>query len=165
MTRSLAAGHPLPTSIALVAREMPDPIGSEFGMLSDELTYGTDITDSMRNMVERVGADDLKLVAISMTVQRGTGGNLGEILSNLSDVLRHRQLIKAKIKSLSAEGRMTSWIMLAFPFFLYLMISTLAPGYFDPIWDSGYGNIVIMVGLVIMAVGMLILRKLVNFDF
>ncbi len=165
ITRSLGAGHPLPTSISLVAREMPDPIGSEFGILSDELTYGTDITVSMRNMVERVGADDLKLVAVSITVQRGTGGNLAEILSNLSDVLRQRQMMKAKIKSLSAEGRMTSWIMLGFPFFLYFMISALAPTYFDPVWESGYADVIFAIAAVIMTIGMIVLRKIVNFDF
>jgi tight adherence protein B len=165
ITRSLAAGHPLPTSISLVAREMPDPIGTEFGILSDELTYGTDLNDSMQNMVERVGADDLKLVAISLAVQRGTGGNLGEILDNLAEVLRQRFILKAKIKSLSAEGRMTSWVMAAFPFGLYFMINALAPSYFDPVWESGHGNTIVVIGFVIMAIGMLILRKIVNFDF
>jgi tight adherence protein B len=165
ITRSLAAGHPLPTSISLVGREMADPVGSEFGILSDELTYGTDVNDAMQNMVDRVGADDLKLVAISLAVQRGTGGNLGEILDSLAEVLRQRLIIKAKIRALSAEGRMTSWIMAAFPFFLYFLINALAPTYFDPVWDSGYGNVIVAIGVIIMIVGMAILRKIVNFDF
>jgi len=165
MTRSLSSGHPMPTSIALVSREMADPLGTEFGMLSDELTYGTDIDTGMRNMVQRVDTEDLKLLAISVSVQKGTGGNLVEILANLADVIRHRAIIKAKIKALSAEGRWTSWIMLGFPFVLYLLINTLAPTYFDPVWESGYGDIVLMVASVIMITGMIILRKIVNFDF
>ena len=163
--RSLSAGHPLSTSISLVAREMADPIGSEFGIMSDEMTYGVDIDAATRNMSTRVGADELNLLAISLTVQRGAGGNLSEILTNLADMLRRRAMMKAKIKSLTAEGRATSWIMLAFPFFLYGLIVTLSPNYFDPVWASGYGNIFLIVGAVLMTIGMLILRKIVNFDF
>ena len=163
--RSLAAGHPLSTSISLVAREMPDPVGSEFGIMSDEMTYGVDIDTATRNMSTRVGAEELDLLAISLTVQRGSGGNLSEILSNLADMLRRRAMMKAKIKSLSAEGRMTSWIMLVFPFFLYGLISLISPEYFDPLWSSDYVNIIIIAAFSLMTVGMLILRKIVNFDF
>ncbi len=165
IVRSLSAGHPLPTSISLVSREMPDPIGSEFGIMSDEMTYGTDIDDSLRNMESRIGAPELNLLAISLTVQRGTGGNLSEILSNLSDMIRRRIMMKAKIKAISAEGRMTSWFMLGFPFFLYGMVKFLRNDYFEPLWESGYGNIFLMVGGTLMIIGMLILRKLVNFDY
>jgi tight adherence protein B len=163
--RSLAAGHPLSTSISLVAREMPDPVGSEFGIMTDEMTYGVDIDTATRNMSTRVGADELDLLGISLTVQRGSGGNLSEILSNLADMLRRRAMMKAKIKSLSAEGRMTSWIMLVFPFFLYGLISLISPDYFDPLWASDSVNIILIVAFSHMAVGMLILRKIVNFDF
>jgi len=83
VNRSLSAGHPVPTAISLVARELPDPVGTEFGMLSDELTYGTDLDVAMLNMIERVGAEDLKLLAVSMSVQRGTV----EILSRFSRTL------------------------------------------------------------------------------
>ena len=165
MIRSLSAGHPLPTSVSLVAREMPDPIGTEFGLMSDEMTYGTDIDSATRNMVTRVGADDLNFLAVSLSVQRGSGGNLTEILRNLSDMLRKRVMMKAKIKAISAEGRWTAWFMMFFPFYLYLLINFLAPKYFDPIWDSGYGNIIVTAGLIIMLFGMIIIRKIVNFDF
>ncbi|TCD16184.1 type II secretion system F family protein [Oricola cellulosilytica] len=165
MIRSLAAGHPLPSSVSLVAREMPDPIGSEFGIMADEMTYGTDIDAATRNMVVRVGAEDLNFLAISLSVQRGSGGNLTEILKNLSDMLRKRTMMKAKIRAISAEGRWTAWFMLGFPFYLYGIINFLAPTYFDPIWESGYGTLVVTAGLGIMTVGMLVVRKLVNFDF
>ncbi len=165
IVRSLSAGHPIATSVSLVSREMPDPTGSEFGIMSDEMTYGVDIDMATKNMSTRVGADELNLLAISLTVQRGAGGNLSEILSNLAQMMRNRAMMKAKIKALSAEGRMTSWIMLAFPFFLYGLIKTLSPTYFDPVWASGYGNIIIIIGLCIMTFGMVILRKIVNFDF
>ncbi|TPM03758.1 type II secretion system F family protein [Mesorhizobium sp. B2-3-11] len=165
VTRSLSAGHPLPISISLVSRELPDPIGTEFGMLSDELTYGTDLNDAMLNMIERVGAEDLKLLAISMSVQRGTGGNFVEILENLANVVRERAILRAKVRALSSEGRITAIIMSAFPFGLYLMISTLVPTYFDPVWQSGYSNVILSIAFTVMAIGNYILYKLVNFEF
>lgn len=164
-SRSLLAGHPLPTALAMISRELPDPVGTEFGILSDELTYGTDLDDAMLNMVERVGSPDLKLLAVSMSVQRGTGGNFVEILENLSSVIRERGILRAKIKSLSAEGRITAWLMTAFPFLLYFIISSLAPTYFDPVWQSGYAGTIMFVGGVIMLIGNFILYRLVNFEF
>ena len=163
--RSISAGHPVPSAISLVAKEVSDPAGTEFGILSDELTYGIELDDAMINMAHRVGADDLKLMAISMNVQRGTGGNLVEILENLSKVIRERAMIKAKIKAISAEGRITAVIMAFFPFGLYFLISTMAPDYFDPLWESGYGNIVATTCGVFMILGIFILYRLVKFDF
>jgi tight adherence protein B len=165
IVRSLSAGHPLPTSIALVAREMPDPLGSEFGLMSDEMTYGTDVDVAVRNMERRIGASELSLLSISLSVQRGVGGNLAEILKNLADMIRKRTMMRAKIKAISAEGRMTSWFMLCFPFFLYGMIKLIRQDYFDPLWDSGYGSTFLTAAGVLMVIGMLILRKLVNFDY
>lgn len=163
--RSIAAGHPLPAAIALVAREMPDPIGTEFGLLSDELTYGLTLDDALMNLSERVGVEDLNLLAIALSVQAGTGGNLVEILQNLSKTLRDRYMLKAKVKSISAEGRITAIFMSVYPFLLYGMIKTLAPTYFDPVWDSGYGTVIVTALLVVMAIGNVILYKMVHFEY
>lgn len=165
IVRSLNAGHPLSTAIALVGREMADPIGSEFGLLSDQLTFGSELDDAMLNMLDRVGAEELGLLAVTVSVQRGTGGNLAEILENLSAMIRDRGVIRAKIKAISAEGRITSVIMAIFPLGLYMLISTLVPTYFDPVWESGYGTQIVMGLLVVMGMGMLILNRLVRFDF
>ena len=165
MVRSIAAGHPIHTSISLVAREMSDPIGTEFGILNDELTYGHEIEQGTKNMVDRVGVEDLNFLAITLSVQKTSGGNLTEILNNLSDMLRRRLLLKHKIRAISAEGRMTSWFMLAYPFLLYAMIIVLAPNYFEPLWASGYGEFAVGIGIVLMIIGIVILRKIVNFDY
>ncbi|AWB49506.1 pilus assembly protein TadB [Gemmobacter aquarius] len=165
IVRSLNAGHPLTTAIALVGREMADPIGSEFGLLSDQLTFGSELDDAMLNMVDRVGAEELSLLAVTVSVQRGTGGNLAEILENLSNMIRDRGTIRGKIKAISAEGRITSVIMAIFPFALYTLISLLVPTYFDPVWESGYGTQIVVALLVIMSIGMFILNRLVRFDF
>ncbi|AGS24943.1 type II secretion system F family protein [Rhizobium etli] len=163
--RSLAAGHPLPAAIALVAREMPDPIGSEFGLLSDELTYGVTLDNALVNLADRVGVEDLNLLAISLSVQAGTGGNLVEILQNLSKTLRDRSMLRAKVRAISSEGRITAIFMSVYPFLLYAMIKALSPTYFDPVWDSGHGTAVVSALLAIMAIGNVILYKMVNFEY
>ncbi|MBZ7925961.1 type II secretion system F family protein [Ensifer adhaerens] len=163
--RSLSAGHPLPAAISLVARELPDPVGTEFGLLSDELTYGTTLDDALVNLSIRVGAEDLNLLAIALSVQAGTGGNLVEILQNLSKTLRDRTMLKAKVKAISSEGRITAIFMSAYPFLLYALIKTLAPTYFDPVWASGHGTTIVAVLVAIMVVGNVILYKMVNFEY
>ena len=117
------------------------------------------------NPNDRVGVEDLNLLAISLSVQAGTGGNLVEILQNLSKTLRDRFMLKAKVKSISAEGRITAIFMSIYPFLLYGMIRALAPTYFDPVWDSGYGTIIVTTLLVVMAIGNVILYKMVHFEY
>ena len=165
IVRSLNAGHPLTAAIKLVAREMPDPVGSEFGVLSDQMTFGAELEQAMLNMIDRVGAPELALLAVTVSVQRGTGGNLSEILENLAQMIRDRLMIKAKIRAISAEGRATAWIMLVFPFLLFFMIRFLVPTYFDLVWESGYGTIIVSICLFLIFCGMLIIRRLINFDF
>lgn len=165
IVRSLSAGHPLTAAISLVAREMPDPLGSEFGILSDQMTFGSELEQAMLNMFDRVGAQELNLLTVSVSVQRGTGGNLSEILENLGQMIRDRLTIKAKIKAISAEGRITAWIMLLFPFGLYYMILFLVPTYYDKVWESGYGGYIVTGCLTAIFLGMLVIRRLVNFDF
>lgn len=165
VVRSLHAGHPFQTAISLVSREMPDPIGTEFGILTDQLTFGAEVEQAMLNMYDRVGAPELNMLMVSVSVQRGTGGNLAEILQNLAQMVRDRLIIKKKVRAISAEGRITAWIMIFFPFGLYLMIKTLVPTYFDPFWESEYSNIVAIGCLIFLGCGMLIIRRLVNFDF
>ncbi len=165
IVRSLNAGHPLTAAIGLVAREMPDPIGSEFGILTDQITFGSELEDAMLNMITRVGSPELNLLTVTVSVQRGTGGNLSEILENLAQMLRDRLMLRAKIRAISAEGRFTAWFMMLFPFGLFAMIRTMVPTYFDPLWESGYGGIVIATCIIFMIFGFFIVRRLVSFDF
>ncbi|MFY0666064.1 MAG: type II secretion system F family protein [Natronospirillum sp.] len=165
IVRSLNAGHPVTAAISMVAREMPDPVGSEFGILTDQITFGSDLETAMHNLAERVGAPEIDLLTVTISVQQGTGGNLSEILENLAQMLRDRLMLRAKIMAISAEGRITAWIMLLFPFFLFAMIISLVPDYFDLVWESGWGETIVVVCIGFMLFGFLIVRKLVNFDF
>jgi tight adherence protein B len=111
IVRSLRAGHPVPIAITMVAREMKDPVGSEFGIVADEITYGADLETGLRNMYFRVGQDDLPLFVTAVAIQGTTGGNLGEILQNLSTVIRERFKMRRKIRALAAAARASARIM------------------------------------------------------
>jgi tight adherence protein B len=165
IVRSLRAGHPVTSSISMVAREMADPIGSEFGIVSDEITFGQDVEGAIANLYERVGAEDLRLVVTTISVQRSTGGNLSEVLSNLSHVIRERLHMRARIKAISAEGRFTAYLMACFPFIMYFLITFFMPTYFDTFWESEFAVSVLVVCAFLLIIGNFILFKMVNFDF
>ena len=130
IVRSLRAGHPVPIAISMVGREMPDPIGTEFGMVSDEITYGADLETAMRNLYGRIGSDDLPLFVTAVAIQGTTGGNLGEILENLSGVIRQRFKMRRKIRALAAEGRASAMILSALPIGMFLVIQVIAPDFY-----------------------------------
>ena len=120
IVRSLRAGHPVPVAITMVAREMPDPIGTEFGIVADEITYGADLETAMRNLYFRIGQDDLPLFVTAVAIQGSTGGNLGEILENLSGVIRQRFKMRRKIRALASEGRASALILSSLPIAMFL---------------------------------------------
>ena len=134
ITRSLKAGHPVPIAITTVAREMPDPIGTEFGLVSDEITYGSDLVTALISLYERVGHDDLPLLVSAVSIQSTTGGNLREILESLSAVIRDRQKMKRKVHAISAEGRMSAIFLSALPIILFIVLLLLMPDYYMGIW-------------------------------
>jgi tight adherence protein B len=103
--RSLEAGHPVATAIALVAREMPDPIGTEFGMAADEVSYGMSLTNAVQRMAERAGDPDIELFAATVRLQEKTGGNLTELFKALASTIRERQTMRLKVRAASSEGQ------------------------------------------------------------
>ncbi|WP_306120808.1 MULTISPECIES: type II secretion system F family protein [unclassified Roseitalea] len=136
ITRGLKAGHPVPIAIAMVAREMPDPIGTEFGIMSDEVTYGADFVIALEALFERVGHEDLPLFVTAVKIQSTTGGNLREILDGLSHVIRERAKLRRKIKAISIEGRMSAYILTAVPVFLIAALNVLVPDYYGDVIDN-----------------------------
>jgi tight adherence protein B len=136
ITRSLKAGHPVPVAIAMVAREMPDPIGTEFGMVADEVTYGSDLVTALHAMYERVGHEDLPLFVTAVSIQSSTGGNLREILDGLSKVIRERGKLKRKVRAISTEGRISAYILTAVPILLMVGLMVLMPQFYGSVWDK-----------------------------
>src|SRR5215468_7123849 len=130
IVRSLRAGHPVPIAISLVAREMKDPIGSEFGIVADEITYGADLESALRNLYFRLGQDDLPLFVTAVAIQGSTGGNLGEILENLSAVIRQRFKMRRKIRALASEGRASALILSSLPIGMFAVIQVTSPDFY-----------------------------------
>jgi tight adherence protein B len=163
IVRSLRAGHPVPVAVNMVGREMGDPIGSEFGIVSDEVTYGSDLEGAMRNLYCRIGSDDLPLFVTAVAIQGSTGGNLGEILQNLSGVIRQRFKMRRKIRALAAEGRASAMILSALPIGMFLVIQFIAPDFYGAVWHESLTKMLLGGASVWMLIGNLIMFKMVNF--
>jgi len=163
IVRSLRAGHPVPVAINMVAREMRDPIGSEFGIITDELTYGADLETAMRNLFFRVGTDDLPLFVTAVAIQSSTGGNLGEILENLSAVIRMRFKMRRKIRALAAEGRASAMILSSLPFAMFAIINFVTPEFYASVWHQDLTKIALGVAAGWMGIGNVVMFRMVNF--
>jgi len=160
--RGLRAGHPIAAALDLLTVEMPDPIGSQFGLAVDEVTYGAELRDALQDMAERWDSDDMRMFVVSLSIQNETGGNLAEILENLSRVVRERHAMYLKVRALSSEGRMTGWMLSILPIFSFILLFTMSPRFFldvanDPWFVPGF----VLIGLNYLA-GVLIIRKMID---
>jgi tight adherence protein B len=165
IVRGVRVGLPFTSAVALVAREMPDPVGTEFGMLSDEIGFGLDIRSALDNLYRRVGQSDLLFLTVSVGIQAQTGGNLGEILSRLSRLMRSRANMRLKIRALSAEGRASAITLSAFPFVLFFLVNLISPSYYGAIRSNPIVEPAIYLGLALLIVGNLIMYRMVNFKY
>lgn len=156
-TRSLRAGHPIASALFLITEEMDDPIGSEFGLVSDEIAYGADLTDALLAMAERWDLEDMRMFVVSISVQSETGGNLAEILENLSTVIRARASMYMKVRALSSEGRMTGWMLTVLPIVTLLSMFAVNPGFYldvaqDSIFLIGFPLLLLLYGVGVFAI-------------
>jgi tight adherence protein B len=163
IVRSLRAGHPTPIALSLVAREMRDPIGSEFGIVVDEITYGADLETALRNLYVRIGQDDLPLFVTAVAIQSATGGNLGEILANLSAVIRERFKMRRKIRALASEARASAIILSSLPIVMFLIINFVSPNFYASVWDETLTKQVLGTAISWMLIGNFIMYRMVNF--
>ena len=163
IVRSLRAGHPVPIALTMVAREMRDPIGSEFGIVVDEITYGADLESALRSLYFRIGQDDLPLFVTAVAIQGSTGGNLGEILENLSGVIRQRFKMRRKIRALAAEGRASAIILSSLPIAMFIIIQVVAPDFYANVWNESMTKTALGIAGGWMGIGNFVMYRLVNF--
>ena len=165
IVRGVRSGYPFTVALGLVAKEMNDPIGTEFGMTSDEISFGSDIGTALENLSHRVGHEDLLYLIMSLKIQTQTGGNLAEILSRLARLLRERAILRLKVRAISAEGRLSGIFLTAMPFLLFGVISLMRPDYFfnDVVRNHPMTMIVFIVGLTMLVAGNVIIYRMVNF--
>lgn len=160
--RGLRAGHPIAAALDLLTVEMPDPIGTQFGIVVDEVTYGADLRDALQSMAERWNLDDMRMFVVSLSVQNETGGNLAEILENLSKVIRERQSMMMKVRALSSEGRMTAVMLTVLPVFTFTLLFLVNPSFFldvanDPWFVPGFVFLILL-----YLTGFFTIRKMVD---
>jgi tight adherence protein B len=163
VVRSLEAGHPVPTAIALVGREMPDPVGSEFGMAADEIAFGSTLEQAVSRMADRCKQVDVDLFAATVRLQERSGGNLVGLLKMNARTIRERAKMRLKIKAASSEARVSAMILTAAPFAVGLFLQVAQPSF--------YGEVIhekpIQIGLVglgiWMGIGVLVMQRMVNF--
>jgi tight adherence protein B len=163
MARALRAGHPLSSSIGTVAETMPDPIGTEFGILVDQISYGDELVVAFRKLAERNPSEDFHYLAVSIAIQHGTGGNLGRVLGVLSGVMRGRIMMRRKIKSMSAEGRISAWILSGLPFLMVALNSIITPSYYGDVLRDPLFLPMALVTLGLIFMNGFVLFRLVNF--
>ena len=164
LVRCLRAGHPVPMAVYMVSREMPEPIGGEFKIASDELTYGLDLETAMSNLRTRVGQDDLSLMVVAVSLQTKTGGNLSEILSGLSNVVRSRFKLRRRVKALSAEGRTSAFFLTLLPFIVFGAIWLMVPGFYGKVWDEPIVKPILGICIAWMVFGNYVINRMVNFS-
>jgi tight adherence protein B len=160
--RGLRAGHPVAAALDLLTVEMPDPIGSEFGTVMDEVTYGADLRDALADLAERWDLEDMRMFVVSLAIQNETGGNLAEILENLSQVIRERASMMMKVRALSSEGRMTAIMLTGLPIFALTLLFLVRPSFYldvadDPAFIPGFLTL-----LILYIVGFVTIRRLVD---
>ena len=162
MVRSLEAGHPIPTSINLVGRELPDPIGSEFGMAADEISYGATLEQAVARIADRCRHQDVDLFAAAIRLQEKSGGNLTGLLKTLARTVRERNKMRLKIRAASSEGRMSAYILTAAPVVCFLFINIAQPHYYSDVLHVRF----IQVGLGVLGglivTGNLIMRRMID---
>jgi tight adherence protein B len=164
MKRALQAGHPFSESVDLVAKELDNPIKREFEITFSDLNYGNDMRWALIGLLERIPSINVMAFVTSVLVQRETGGNLAEILGNLSKVIRGRFRFHRKVKTLSAEGRLSAWVLMLVPFVLFVIIHLTTPSYLPTLLDSELGRNLIVGCVVMMVAGIFWIKKIIRIE-
>jgi tight adherence protein B len=165
VVRAIRAGHPVVAAIQLAAEELGDPIGSEFGVIVDEYTYGSDLKEALLNFARRTGSADAAFFAVSVGIQAETGGNLAVILEGLASVIRARRTLTKKVRALASEGRMSAMIISALPVLLVSFLMLTHPSYYlDKFPDPLFWHITIGV-LALYVVGWIVIQRIINFKY
>ncbi len=162
MVRSLRVGHPFSNAIGIVAKEVPDPLGTEFGLIADEAAYGRDVAESLKAFAERMDNQDLRFLAVAVTIQQQSGGNLAEILDGLAKVIRARFKLFRRVKAITAEAKWSGMFLSGFPIGALLMIQMLKPDYYDGVKDSPYFIPMALVVGAFLVINVIFMKIMVN---
>jgi tight adherence protein B len=162
LARAMRAGHSFTNVLQMVGTELPEPLSGEFRTAHEEINYGVPMHEALSNLALRIPLTDLRYLVIAVLIQREAGGNLAEILGNISHIIRERLKLVAQVRVLSAEGRMSAWVLGLLPFGVTLMMTLTSPGYISVMWTDPAGVRLLWYGLGMIVLGILWLRKLIH---
>jgi len=162
IVRSLRVGHPFSSAINVVAQEMPDPLGTEFGIIVDESTYGSEVTESLNTMASRIDIQDVNFLTVAVGIQSQSGGNLAEILDGLAKVIRSRFKLFRRVKAITAEARWSGWFLSVFPVAALIVIQLIEPGHYDDVSESTVFVPAVIFVCVMLLINVLVMRWLVD---
>lgn len=162
ITRAMRAGHSLPLGIQLLTEEMQDPIAGEFRLVHEQVSFGVSLQQALANLCERVPLTDYRYFVVSVLIQRQSGGNLTEVLMNLSRLIRERIKLMGRIRVLSAEGRLSAWILCGLPFAIAALLQTFSPQFMGVMWSDPLGIKMVQILLTMMAMGAFVLTRIVK---
>ncbi len=162
MVRSLRVGHPFSSAVAIVAKEVPDPLGTEMGVISDEAAYGRDMGDTLKQMAERMDMQDMRFLAVAVTIQQTAGGNLAEILHGLAQVIRARFKLFRRVKAITAEAKWSGMFLSVFPLGALVMINLIQPNYYDDVKETSAFIPACLVVAGFLVANVIVMRRLVN---
>lgn len=162
IVRSLRVGHPFTNALNIVAKEMPDPIGSEFGLIVDEVAYGSDVATALQNMAERIDVPDLRFLAVAVAIQQKSGGNLAEVLDGLSKVIRSRFKLFRRVAAITAEAKWSGMFLSGFPLFALLAVNVTNPTYYDAVKPTPYYVPAAIIVFALLGINIIVMRAMVN---
>ncbi len=162
MSRALRAGHAFPSAVSMVGDEMADPVAGEFRIVFDEVNYGIPMPDALKNLSTRVPSTDVSYFVVAVLIQRETGGNLTELLGNIAAIVRERLKLFGQIRTFSAEGRLSAWILCLLPVGLVLVLQVINPHYMEVLWTDPFGRQMMMIMALFMVLGVFWMRKIIR---
>jgi tight adherence protein B len=162
ISRALRAGHAFPSGLQMVGEETQDPIAGEFRTVHDEINFGVAVPTALMNLASRVPSPDMRHFVIAVLIQRDTGGNLTELLANISTLIRERLKLLMKVRVLSAEGRLSAWILICLPFAVAGVINLIHPTFMAVLWTDPMGLKMVYAAIVMMVLGALWMRKIIR---
>ena len=162
IVRSLRVGHPFSSAVNIVAQEMPDPLGTEFGMIADEATYGMSVTESLDKMAQRIDLQDVKFLSVAVGIQSQSGGNLAEILDGLAKVIRARFKLFRRVNAITAEAKWSGWFLSVFPIGALIVIQIIQPGYYDDVKETAAFVPAAIIVAIMLFINVIFMRMMVD---
>jgi tight adherence protein B len=162
MVRAMRAGHAFTSALQMAGTELNEPLASEMRLTHEEINFGIPLEDALLNLEQRTPLMDLRYFVVAVLVQREAGGNLTEVLSNLSRLVRERLKLLARVRVLSAEGRLSAWILTLLPFLLFALVATLNRKFMEPLWADPLGISLVRIILFMMLAGVICLRRITH---